>query len=82
MFTVVVDLLRVPGWSLAVGTVPSLNKIKFIVWLPVVVVGEAPTQVGLVPVLADWMFAPLGVELQCLPLCGHGMAVVLGLVGS
>ena len=82
MFTVITDLLRVPGWSLAVGTVPSLDKIKFVVWLPVLVVGEAPAWVDLVTVLADWMLAPLGVDLRSLLLSGHGMAVVLGLAGS
>ena len=45
-------------------------------------VGEAPVQIGSVPGLAVWMFAPLGVELRCLPLPRTQLAVVLGLVWS
>ena len=52
-FSFVADLLRVPGLSLAVGTVTSLHEIKFVVWLPVLVVGEAPDWVGSVPLLAN-----------------------------
>ena len=73
----VAGLPRVPVWLLAVGSVASLDTIRFVVWLPVLVVGEAPVWVGSVLILASWMFAPVGVELLSygtVPICGSVFA--------
>ena len=81
-FSFIAGLPYVPGWSLAISANASFDMIQFVIWPPVLVVGGAPVGVGSVPGLVVWMFAPLDVELRCLPRPWTPLAVVLALAWS